>query len=185
MAEDLRISFRLEHAAFDSAVQRFITQYRGGVSNAIRRVGFELERRTTQRTTRVITGRMKNGFHVSFHRPSNWAPSEENPLERHPNPGNPSGMRTMFLQNRVHYAIEHEFGRRGLSPLLMLTKSVAELRGELERYLSEGIRPLWNREINGIGGTGLSPQARIDRDRFVEQRFGTSGGARPRRRGRR
>mgnify|MGYP001583017926 FL=1 len=169
MAEDLRISFKLEHAAFDKAVQRFVTQYKGGVSNAVRRVGFELLSRTTLRTTRVDTGRMLNGWHLSFHRRSNWVPPEDDPLQKPPDPGNPAGLRTLFVQNRVFYAVEHEFGRRGLSPLLMLTKSTIELRGELEKFLKEGMKPLWNKEINGVTGMGLSAAAMVRREEIISR----------------
>ena len=176
VAQDFRVNFKLEHASFDAAVQRFVKQYRGGSEKAIKRVGFELLRRTMLRTTRVDTGRMINGWHVSFHLRSDWAPSKDNPRQKPPSPGNEVGLKTLFLQNRVFYAQIHEFGsKRGLSPLLMMTKSVAEMRGELEKNLSEGMEPLWNKEINGVSGKGLSATGLITKEMALKL-FAKSGG---------
>ena len=167
------IQFRLETKAFDLAVKRFVRLYGDSAENSVKKIGFELQRRTVNRTSRVDTGRMKNSWHTSFHRPSNWVPSENDPVERKPDPGVDKLVRTLFIQSNLHYTPHHEFGAnlrggRKLSPLLMLTKSVQELSGEMVQYLLSRMEPLWNKEINGITGAGLTAEAKVRKADFIK-----------------
>jgi hypothetical protein len=318
----------MEAKLFSQAVKRFVDKYSDSVESSVKRLGFELLRRTIIRTTRVCTGRMRNGWHVSFHAPSNWVPSSER--ESKPDPGFDMNVKELYVQNNVYYAVYHEFGclssgetrilttkglvpikkikegdlvythenrfrpvvqkhvydlegldkkigfvsitvnnkkkltvtdnhkimtdfgwveagklqvgdqvfmvgnsplvrkhknffcldchrkegrhkgeiihirkwkqrnfsvpgitklydlsvqedksyvangvvvhntSRGLKPLLMLTRSVQELRGEMEKYVLEGMEPLWNKEINGITGAGLAGAALKRKQNFLK-----------------
>lgn len=101
-ASENLVSFELTHREFDRAVGRFMGVYSDSASNAVKRVGFELLRRTIIRTTRVKTGRMKNGWHITFHRPSTWIPATGTSPK--PSRGRDSNVMTLFFQNNVFYA---------------------------------------------------------------------------------
>jgi hypothetical protein len=162
------INFSLETKFFNAAVHKFIQKYGDGAEIAIKRVGFELLRRTIIRTTRVCEGRMRNGWHITFHVPSTWEPKGGG--DSKPDPGMDNHIKVLYLQNNVHYAVYHEWGtNRGLAPLLMLTDSVTEMRGELERFLVKGMEPLWNKEINGITSGGLTKEAKVSKSAFLKR----------------
>lgn len=162
------ISFTLESKFFNVAVKRFMERYEAGSETSVKRVGFELLRRTIIRTTRVCEGRMRNGWHITFHAPGTWLPRGGG--DKKPDPGTDNKVKVLYLQNNVFYAPYHEWGtNRGLSPLLMLTNSVTEMRGELEKFLMQGMEPLWNKEINGVTSAGLTRQAKVSKSAFLKQ----------------
>jgi len=152
---------------FDRALQSFVKKYDYSVEYSVKKVGFELLRRAMLRTTRVCTGRMRSGWHISYHRPSSWEPKTGK--EKAPNLGIDMSVKTLFVQNNVFYAIYHEVGTVRLQPLLMLTVPVQEMRAEMAKYLLKGTEPLWNKEINGVTGFGLTKEGRIAKGVFLKK----------------
>ena len=58
------ITFELDTRMFDRALQSFVKKYNHSVEYSVKKIGFEILRRAMLRTTRVCTGRMRNGWHV-------------------------------------------------------------------------------------------------------------------------
>ena len=151
MAERDELLFEFEMESFDDALKSYLSKQGRLVQDAVKKVGFETLRRVIIRTIRVDTGRMRNGWYLSFHHRSDWSPSEDSPTESPPDPGIDTGVNTIFVQNNVHYTPLQEFGTNRIIPLLMLTRTIQEMGGELQKNIASGIEPLWNKEINGIG----------------------------------
>jgi hypothetical protein len=185
VGDERLITFSMDVKAFNLGLKEFVKVYDLSVENSIKRIGLELLRRTIGRTSRVDTGRMKNGWHVSFHVPSDWEPPTP-PKGRKassvskPNPGMDRDVKTLFLQNNVHYAPFHEYGTNKLSPLYMLTVPIQEMTQEMTGYLLRRIEPLWNKTINGITATGLTAEAKVAKAEFMK-RFSTNKGTTTRR----
>ena len=96
------ITFELDTRMFDRALQSFVKKYNHSVEYSVKKIGFEILRRAMLRTTRVCTGRMRNGWHNSYHKPSNWEPKTGK--EKRPDPGIDTNVKTLFIQNNVFYA---------------------------------------------------------------------------------
>jgi hypothetical protein len=173
------VSFKMTSDDFRKAIKAFLAQNRVNHSENVKRIGFEALRRVILRTTRVDTGRMRNAWHVSFHNPSSWEPpaiakAKKGQAQKlsnvpRPDPGSGRNLMFLFLQNNVFYTTFHEFGTRDLSPLLMLTQTLNELRREMEKFLTDGTDIIWNKEINGVTGKGLSKAGKLNKRQFMQR----------------